>query len=86
MAIEIGYDAMLRQSPMAVHDILLNTVINIDKVLGDGYSQKHPELVAACVTAATSEFNNSSMIVAIQEATEKVSAALEEVARSLSSE
>jgi hypothetical protein len=86
MAIEIGYSEMLRQLPMAVHDILLHTVSNIDKILGEGYAEAHPELIAACVSAATSEFNNGSMIVAIQEASDKIASALEDVARSLTSD
>lgn len=86
MAIEISYQEMLRQSPMAVHDILLHTVSNIDKILGEGYAEAHPELIAACVSAATSEFNNGSMIVAIQEASDKIASALEDVARSLTSD
>lgn len=86
MAIEIGYSEMLRQSPMAVHDILLHTVSNIDKILGEGYAEAHPELIAACVSAATSEFNNGSMIVAIQETSDKIASALEDVARSLNSD
>lgn len=86
MAIETDYDSMLRQSPMAVHDILLHTVSNIDDILGEGYAKAHPELIAACVNAATAEFNNSAMIVAIQEASSKVLNGLELVARGLSEE
>jgi len=86
MAIEIGYDDILRQSSMAVHDILLRAIDDIDKHLGAGYAKSHPELLAACIAAATSEFNNSAMIVAIQEASSKVGAALEDIARSLLSD
>ncbi|ARC79589.1 MULTISPECIES: hypothetical protein [Pseudomonas aeruginosa group] len=83
MAIHISYEEMLRQSPMAVHDILLHTVSNIDAILGDGYAKEHPDLIAACVAAATAEFNNGSMIVAIQEASERVAGALELAGRAI---
>ncbi|ATH02979.1 hypothetical protein CJU24_14980 [Pseudomonas aeruginosa] len=83
MAIETSYDNMLRQAPMAVHDILNAVITDIDSLLGGGYAKEHPDLVAACVKAATSEFNNSAMIVAIQEASERVAGALELAGRAI---
>lgn len=37
----------------------------IDERLGEGYASKHPELIAACIAAQASDFNNCALVAAI---------------------
>lgn len=62
-------DAMFQAGPTA--GVYLEQAIRcIDGHLGDGYAAKHPELIAAMVSAQASDFNNCLLATAVWEVAE----------------
>jgi hypothetical protein len=53
--IEIGFDALMRQATMTAHDYMRDSVENIDKLFGEGYAKKHPELVVGYMRTAAAD-------------------------------
>jgi hypothetical protein len=49
-------DDLMRQACMTAHDYMLNARADIDKMFGAGHAAKHPELVAAYMNAAATDF------------------------------
>lgn len=86
MAIETDYDNMLRQAPMAAHDLLNSSIYELDKILGQGEALKNPELLIAVFKTASREFNNGVLAVAIQEASQRLAGAIELAAARLASD
>jgi hypothetical protein len=78
MAITASYETLLRQAPMTAKEYMLAAVANINEQFGDGYARQHPELVAAFMQVCASDYNNSAVIIAIQEAAELISESLTE--------
>lgn len=76
MAITANYTTLLDQASGTADTYLREAVHNIDRALGDGYAAKHPELIAAMIRTASSDFNTSALIVAIQEASAELAEAL----------
>ena len=75
--ITASYDTLFKQAPMTAHSYLINAINDLDEQFGKGYAQAHPELVAAYMNVCNHEFGNSALIIAIQEATTEIAAALE---------
>jgi hypothetical protein len=44
---------LFRQRKMTAHDLMLGAKYDVDEMFGDGYTAKHPELVAAYIHAAS---------------------------------
>jgi hypothetical protein len=59
-------DAMFQAGTTAAV-YLEKAIKSIDFHLGDGYAAKHPELIAAMVSAQVQDFNNCSLTAAIWE-------------------
>lgn len=77
MTITANYQTLLEQASGTADTYLREAMHSIDRALGDGYAAKHPELIAAMIRTACSDFNTSALIVAIQEAASDLSNALE---------
>jgi hypothetical protein len=52
---------------MTAEDHLSKAVSSIDQQFGAGYAAKHPELVAARVTAASIDFNHAMLKLSAQD-------------------
>lgn len=82
MAITADYTTLLNQAPKTAHDYLLEAKDSIDKIFGQGYAAKNPELVSAFIKTAGQDFNAAILAVAIQEASDKIESALHAIADS----
>jgi hypothetical protein len=71
--INIDAGAMMRQATMTAHDYMLAALSDIDELLGKGEASKHPELIAAYMQTAATDFG--AAIIAQQ-----LRAGLEEIA------
>lgn len=61
---------LMRQASMTAHEYLVEAVKHIDNEMGKGYSKEHPELVAAFMAAAASDFRTAILAQAVQDGTE----------------
>ena len=66
-------ETLMRQATMTAHDYMLAAVTDIDKLLGKGYAKKHPELIAAFMRTATTDYGASMIARAIEIAAEAIS-------------
>ena len=83
MSIDANYTNLMNQAPDTVDVYLDGAITSIDKRFGKGYAAEHPELVAAFIKSAAADFNNASMIIAVQEASERIAGALELAGRAI---
>ena len=60
-SIEADFDTLMRQASMTAHDYMLSARNSIDKLFGEGYAAEHPELVAAFMTTAASDFQTAAL-------------------------
>lgn len=80
---------LLRQASTTADDYLRNAISNIDKLLGEGYAAKHPELVGAFMRTAAADFHTAISTKALEELTAVISEAsheLGEIATALAKE
>jgi hypothetical protein len=49
------------QAGTTIGTYLSQAITEIDKQLGEGYAEKHPELVAECVRSQTMDFNSTAL-------------------------
>ncbi|KAE9648084.1 hypothetical protein EJA70_02870 [Pseudomonas sp. PB103] len=83
MAITASYDTLVEQAPDTAGRYLRAAIRQIDAELGDGYAAKNPQLIAAFIKAAATDFTSSCSIIAAQEVAESLTSALQDIARSL---
>ena len=60
-------ETLMRQAPMSVETYLHEAHTMIDGVYGDGYAEKHPELIAAFIQACASDFQASFLGAVLQD-------------------
>ncbi|MGP4958118.1 hypothetical protein [Pseudomonas helleri] len=84
MAITSDYTTLVDQAPDTAGDYLFAAKEKIDQEFGEGYAAKKPELVAAFIKTAGQDFNTAVLVVAIQEASDKIESALHAIAESKS--
>lgn len=77
MAITASYDTLLRQAPDTAETYLRAAKTRIDEVFGKDFAKNNPALVAAFITACSADLNNAVLTVAIQEASDRIAAAME---------
>ncbi|WP_339505194.1 hypothetical protein [Pseudomonas sp. RL_105y_Pfl2_101] len=82
MAITADYTTLMDQASMTANDYLFAAKEKIDRIFGEGYAAKNPELVAAFIKTAGQDFNAAILAVAIQEASSKIESALHAIADS----
>jgi hypothetical protein len=46
----------MKQAAMTANEYLIDAIDSIDKRFGDGYAQKHPELIVGFMTTAAKDF------------------------------
>lgn len=68
--ITAGWETLLRQAPMTAATYLDEAVRCIDARFGEGYSAKHPELVAAFMQVCAQDFGAASLKIGMQEVAE----------------
>ncbi len=84
LLIEASFDALLDQAADTPAVYLLKAVENIDATFSPGYAAKHPELVAAYIQAAASDFNASTFCKIIEQAAVHIAEKLGSIASSIS--
>ncbi len=67
MTIEADYSTLLRQASATADDYLMNAIQDIDKRLGDGYAETHPDLIAAYMKVAAMDLGAASLAKEIGE-------------------
>ena len=78
--VEASFDTLMLQAPDTVAGYLRSAVNEIDSVFSKGYAEKHPELVAAFIGAAASDFNASATAKVVGAALRRVAEAIEKTA------
>ena len=80
MRITADYTNLMQQAPMTAQSYMIKAVKYIDEVFGSGYAKQHPDLVADFMKVSGQDFTVSCLVVAIQEASDRIGGALENVA------
>ena len=52
----ISSEILMKQAAMTANEYLIDAIDSIDKRFGDGYAQKHPELIVGFMTTAVNDF------------------------------
>lgn len=69
-------ETLLKQALMTAHVYLCEAIKSIDQKMGDGYAKLHPELIAAYMAAAASDFNTSVQAKSLAEASDQIADAI----------
>ncbi len=78
---------LMRQAHMTADEYFRNAVRYIDDVFGEGYAEKHPELVAKFMEVAAIDFMTASITAGIEgvaESLEKMAESMDGIADALS--
>jgi hypothetical protein len=70
---------IMKQASDTANEYLIRAIDSIDKQFGEGYSKKHPELVAKVIEVASRDFHTTMMNITfgdIAEALNKISEAM----------
>jgi hypothetical protein len=78
--IEASYDTLMNQAGSTAHRYLADAINAIDQELGEGYAAKHPELMAAFIRTAATDFAAAAQAVALQDLGDKIAEGLERAA------
>jgi len=81
--VEADFDTLLRQASMTAADYLANAQREIDNRFGDGYAAKNPNLVAAFMQTASSDFTTSATAKVLGASLLSISNSLSEIASAL---
>lgn len=65
--IDASYDTLMRQASMTACDYMIHAVEDIDRIFGEGYAAKNPELVAAYINTAAIDFASNVISKTISE-------------------
>jgi hypothetical protein len=65
--ITADYTTLLHQASETAHEYFTSAIHAIDGKFGDGYAESHPELIAAFMRAAGSDFQTSVIAKSIQD-------------------
>ncbi len=72
-------EAAMRQAWMAAEDYMTKAIECIDEHLGDGYAEKHPELIGAFMQTSAKDFHTTLMKVASQDHVSAICAATKNI-------
>lgn len=70
MSITADYHTLMRQASMTAAEYMSEGADKIDAMFGDGYAKKHPELLAAFMTAAALDYGAAAITKGISSAIE----------------
>ena len=54
------WHTLLKQAPMTAHDYMHSAISDIDKMFGEGFAKKNPDLVAAYMQVCAKDFATAS--------------------------
>jgi hypothetical protein len=69
-------ETLLRQASMTAHDYFVAAIKTIDDQLGSGYAKEHPELIAAFMRTASSDFSTSIILAQMQDFVSSICSAI----------
>ncbi len=72
MSITASADTLMSQAPETIGVYLRQADNWINRVFGEGYAKRNPQLVAAFISAAASDFNTALVCKTIEECVERV--------------
>jgi hypothetical protein len=78
-----GFDTLVRQASMTASEYMRNAVTNINDQFGDGYAQKHPELVAAFMNAASVDMAGAVIGKTLGHALPRIAESLDQIAEAV---
>jgi hypothetical protein len=64
---------LFRQAPMTAHDYMMHGIKDIDELLGEGYAEAHPELLAAYMTTCALDFMGMGLITRLEDVAAQLS-------------
>ena len=67
---------LMTQASMTAHTYFHAAIKTIDDQFGDGYAQEHPELLAALLQTAGTDFNTAIAVQAFQDGIESITEAI----------
>ena len=79
---------LMKHAHMTANEYFIHSVEYIDNVFGEGYAEKHPELVAEFMRTAAIDFMTASITAGIEgvaESLEKIAESIDGVANSIDS-
>lgn len=65
-------DELLKQASMTADEYFSKACVRIDKQFGNGYAEKHPELIAAFMQTAARDLHTSMTASALQDIAEAI--------------
>jgi hypothetical protein len=77
------FDDLMHQASMTAHDYFINACKVIDDKFGDGYAEKHPELISAFMQTAASDFNTCAYTKILSESAREITESIEILANKI---
>lgn len=53
----VSYDTLMRQAPVTADTYLVEAIESVEKRMGKGAAEKYPQIVAALITAAATDYH-----------------------------
>ena len=63
----ISNNHAVSQAGMTIGQYLHQAIREIDDTIGEGYAQRHPDLIAECIRSQTMDFNNVAIVAVLYE-------------------
>ncbi len=76
--IEASWQTLMDQASMTASDYLARGIREIDSRLGDGYAEKHPELMGAFINACAVDLLASTIGKVIQDGMTEIAEAIQQ--------
>ena len=76
-------ETLMRQAQMTAAEYLEGAIKEVNKILGKGYAQAHPELIAAFMQAAAADYGAPIIAASIQSHTASMGEHSEDLARAI---
>lgn len=86
MLIQTDAGNLLRQASMTVNTYLIEGIKSIDEQFGEGYAEKHPELLCAFIKACAIDFNTSMRVAVTENSAAEIAQAIDKLGEALRSE
>ncbi|AZM96085.1 hypothetical protein [Vreelandella venusta] len=81
--IDADFNTLMRQAPQTAYTYLVDCSRYLDEHFGEGYAEKHPELLAAMIRASAQDFHTSCVCSVMQDQEVALRESLDEVSDSL---
>lgn len=80
--ISASFATLLRQASMTADDYLMNAIEGVEKRLGEGAAKKYPQIVAAYMQAAATDFHGSVLAQQVRRGLDGIANAINETGTS----